>query len=207
VNMTLLNLKAYLEGYYTGGGLMNNFGAGGCLFVTSNSMNALDADTIEVSAIHPVTLVPLDVKKVIMKTNGTASVTFSPSVVAGNSYYIRVRHRNALETWSALPVLMNATTNYDFTTASNKAFGNNMIQTFDAAGWAFYSGDISDGSLGVNHQDGVVEAQDYLDMENAVQTILVGYVTEDISGDGVVEATDYLIMENNVSGLRFTNHP
>jgi hypothetical protein len=35
-------------------------------------------------------------------------------------------------------------------------------------------------------------------MENAVYSILTGYVFEDITGDGVVEGLDYSIMENNV---------
>ncbi len=207
VNLTLLSLKAYLEGYYSGGGMMDNFSSGGCLFVTGVSANPLDADTVFVSAMDPVTHLAIDTKSGILKTNGTVSITFGSSVIPGNNYYIRVVHRNSIETWSAAPVLMSTSTSYDFTTAQNKAFGNNMVQTFDASGWAFYSGDISDGAFGLGFQDGVVESQDYIDMENAVLAIQTGYVYPDLTGDGIVESADYTIMENNVSALRFTIHP
>jgi hypothetical protein len=50
-------------------------------------------------------------------------------------------------------------------------------------------------------QDGVVESQDYLDLENAVAVILQGYTVEDITGDGIVESVDYVLMENNVSAI------
>src|SRR4051812_9015968 len=33
VTVSLLNLKAYLEGFYSGGGFMNNSGSGGCLYI------------------------------------------------------------------------------------------------------------------------------------------------------------------------------
>src|SRR5256885_6553975 len=83
-----------------------------------------------------------------------------------------------------------------------------MTETFDQMGWAFYSGDISDASTGVvGVQDGVIESQDYSDMENAVNIILTGYVYEDITGDGVVESSDYSLEENNVSSIIFSIHP
>ena len=44
---------------------------------------------------------------------GQASVSL-PAVYNGNSYYIVIRHRNALETWSKLPVLFGTVTNYNF---------------------------------------------------------------------------------------------
>jgi hypothetical protein len=50
----------------------------------------------------------------------------------------------------------------------------------------------------VGIQDGVIESQDYGDMENAVSITLLGYTTEDITGDGVVESSDYGLIEGNV---------
>jgi hypothetical protein len=37
--------------------------------------------------------------------------------------------------------------------------------------------------------------------------IVIGYVPSDITGDGIVEATDYLIMENNVAAIKFVIRP
>jgi hypothetical protein len=78
----------------------------------------------------------------------------------------------------------------------------------EAPKWAFYSGDISDAQTNtVGIQDGVIESQDYGDMENAVYFTLTGYIVEDISGDGVVESIDYSIMENNVYKVISSIHP
>jgi len=118
-----------------------------------------------------------------------------------------VHHRNALETWSSVPVLFSAlTVNYDFTTALSKAFGNNLADLGDG-NFALWSGDISHAYFGVGYQDEVIESQDYVDMENAVNAILLGYIPQDITGDGIVEAADYAIEENNVGAIVFTIRP
>jgi hypothetical protein len=52
-----MNVKLYLEGFYSGGGMMNNAGAGGCLFVSNiPGAQMTDADTVLISAVNPVTL-------------------------------------------------------------------------------------------------------------------------------------------------------
>jgi hypothetical protein len=202
-----VNVHILIEGYYANGGMMDNFGSGGCLFVNGLSTSSLDADSLHVTLVDPLTLNDVDEQAAILHTDGTASLNFGNQVTIGSSYYIKVQHRNALETWSANPVTANAVTTYDFASAQSQAYGNNMIQTWDGLYWAFYSGDISDANLGVGLQDQVIESQDYSDMENAVQVILTGYVTQDITGDGVVESLDYSIMENNVGGVIFTIRP
>jgi hypothetical protein len=198
--LVTLNLKLFLEGYYqpgnASGGLMNNGGSGGLLKVLGISPNVIDVDTVFVSAMNSVTHAFIDRKSGILKTDGTLSVTFGPSVLAGTTYFIKVNHRNALETWSSAAVLL--TSLYDFTLNQSQAYGSNMIQTYDAIGWSFYSGDISNAGTGaVGVQDGVMESQDYSDLENAIAISLTGYVYEDITGDGVVESSDYSIMQNN----------
>jgi hypothetical protein len=186
---------------------------GGCLYVNGISPNPTDADTIHVSLMSPVPPYALvERQTVILHTDGTTAVGFGAGVTVGNSYYIRIEHRNALETWSQVPQVMNSITSYDFTTAASKAYGGNMIDVgsplLESAKWAIYSGDISDfnsGNIGV--QDDVVESQDYLDLENAVSVILLGYNFADLTGDGIVESADYLIMENNVSNIVYTIRP
>jgi hypothetical protein len=194
-----LSLKLYIEGYYSGGGMMDNFGAGGCLFVNGIPHATLtDADTVTVSAMNASTHAEVDRKKAILKTNGNVNIIFNASVVAGTQYYLKINHRNSLETWSANTVPMNAITSYDFTTAQSKAYGNNLIQTNDQTAWAIYSGDISSAMSGLGNQDGIIEGQDYSDMENAVYVIATGYIPADITGDGIVEGADYSMIENNV---------
>ena len=209
-NLVTLNLKLYLEGYYQLGnaslGLMNNDNVGGLLYLLGYSTNFNDVDTVIISAMNSVTHSIVDSKKGILKTNGTVHVTFGSSVLQGTVYYIKVNHRNAIETWSSVPVLLSNI--YDFTSMQSKAYGNNMILTYDNIGWSFYSGDISDANtatLGV--QDGVIESQDYSDMENAVSFTLTGYRVEDITGDGIVESSDYSIEEGNLYFTRSLVRP
>ena len=205
-----LSLRLYIEGYYSGSGVMENASSlpfGGCLYHTGLSTNPLDADIVNVSlmtASFPHTLV--DSKVGFLKTSGDVLVTFGSAVNIGSSYYIKVTQRNCVETWSALPVTMNLISTYYFNTAINQAYGNNMIDLGDG-NWAFYSGDISDATLGLSSQDGIVESQDYGDMENAVSITRLGYVTEDLTGDGIVESSDYVFMENNVYYTRISIHP
>jgi hypothetical protein len=103
--------------------------------------------------------------------------------------------------------VVTTSTTYDFTNAANKAYGSNQIEV-ELGIFAIYSGDISDATTFiVGVQDGLIESQDYGDMENAVFVTLMGYVTEDITGDGIVESADYSVMENNVYLTRVVHRP
>ncbi len=182
-----LNMHVLIEGYYIGAGLMN-----GALSPTLS-----DTITLELHQLASPHSLILSLKE-IADISGFCNFNI-PGIYSGSQYYLVVKQRNSLETWSSLPVLLNSgTTVYDFTTASNKAFGNNMKDMLDGK-WAMFSGDMSDANLGRGFQDGVIESQDYGDMESAIAITLVGYVPEDITGDGVVESSDYSIMESNVS--------
>jgi hypothetical protein len=188
---TTVNIKLLIEGFYVGSGVM----------VASpdpvGNPNICDTVILEIAeAVSPYNV--LFSGKGVIDIHGNGSFFFNQDL-SGVSYYIAVKHRNAIHTWSASPVLFSPVTSYDFTASQSQAFGGNMVNTSDNMGWAFYSGDISDAltsSIGV--QDGVIESQDYSDLENALSVILVGYVPQDVTGDGVVESADYSMMENNV---------
>src|SRR4029079_1021011 len=130
VELTLLNLRAFFEGYYEAavangqpsGQMNDNGGTGGLLKKVGASPNYSDVDTVEISAMGATgSHVLIGSKKGIIDVGGHVTIQFGPEVIAGNSYFIRVRHRNAIETWSKNPVLFNRVTNYDFTTAANMA--------------------------------------------------------------------------------------
>jgi subtilisin-like proprotein convertase family protein len=193
-----INLKVFIEGYYIGNGLMNA--------VVDPFNLPLLCDTMILELRH--TSFPyatVHSLKHTINTSGTGRFTLPPSAI-GNSYYVVVKHRNAIETWSANPLFITDNLNLDFTNAINKAYGNNLRDLHDG-NFAMWSGDISDVSYGVGYQDQVIEGQDYSDMENALLLISTGYVYEDITGDGVVEGLDYSIMENNVYYLIMAMHP
>ncbi|HRH66603.1 MAG TPA: hypothetical protein PLU53_09935, partial [Bacteroidia bacterium] len=199
IGCVTLDLKLYIQGFYTGGGWMNNHNVGGCLFVDGLSMDSADADTVFVSAMnsgYPFDLV--DRQAAILKTDGNLRIVFGDSVKTGIAYYLRITHRNSLETWSAAPVLMTANTNYDFSSAAAKAYGDNLADLGDGK-FGLYSGDIN--------QDGIIESGDYSAVENSSQVFLSGYFADDLTGDGLVESTDYSLIENNSQLFLITSQP
>ena len=186
----IAHLDVWIEGFYTGNGLMDNFGSGGCLHVTGVSSDPLDVDSIFISVMSP--LPPhaeIDRQPAILKTNGGVGVTFGSSVVSGNQYYIKINHRNTVETWSASPVTFSTGMTYSFITGSAQAYGNNMVQTFDNLGWAIYSGDIN--------QDGSIDGSDFLLLDPSIQNADGGYMVGDLNGDGAVDGSDFLIFDPN----------
>jgi hypothetical protein len=64
-----------------------------------------------ITPVSPYSIVAADTA--LLSTNGQAVFNF-PAAISGNSYYISVMYRNAIQTWSKLPVLMNTVTNYSF---------------------------------------------------------------------------------------------
>jgi hypothetical protein len=201
----ILNLKVYLEGYYAGAGgmlpaLLNSW----LSIKPDTNINAFYCDTVRVE-LHESTA-PFSLVKSIDRmlfTDGSIYASYSDLSLLNNSYYIVIKHRASLETWSSAPItILNTPNMYDFTSFISNAYGYNMIDVGVIYGedpsFAFFSGDISDPSFGRGYQDGIIESQDYADMENAVYQIFKGYTPEEITGDGIVESLDYGIMETNV---------
>ncbi len=109
------------------------------------------------------------------------------------SYYIVVRHRNSIETWSAAPVaLTNLFFNYyGFTSSAGSAYGNNL--TLKLGSYCIYSGDVN--------QDETVDATDLSLIDNDAINFIGGYVVTDLTGDDFVDATDYAIADNNANNF------
>ena len=185
-----LNVKVYIQGYYLSGGLMaavlNNQGIGSNLNLTDS------IDVLLRQSSSPYSIVVS--KRVALNTNGTAVVSIP--TLTGN-YYIVIKHRNSLETWSATPV--SATIgSYDFTTNANKAYGSNMILV-DTGKWGLFSGDLNG--------DNNIDLLDMNILGNDVTNFANGYQNSDINGDGNVDLIDTFQVENNVSNFIFSNHP
>jgi hypothetical protein len=97
-----VNLKLYIEGFYTGSETMTtvlvNSGAG-------NNPSIADSVTLELHAATP-PYTKLYQAKAVADSHGTASFIY-PAATNNNSYYLIIKHRNALETWSKAPVLFD----------------------------------------------------------------------------------------------------
>lgn len=112
----------------------------------------------------------------------------------GTPYYVEVKHRNALETWSADPVtFVSDAASIAFSVDAIYAFGNNEIQV-DVSPYnvfAFYSGDVN--------QDGTIDATDISMIDNDAANFVSGYVVTDLTGDDFVDGTDFVIADNNAA--------
>jgi hypothetical protein len=196
---TTLNLKAFMEGFYLGGGLMRS-----TLYDLEISTNPNETDTIEVSLWSPDSLInntPTYTSHAVIHTDGTASLIF-PGGSLGHNYYIAIKHRNSIETWSANPKTITSTTSYDFTTAQNKAFddqNNPPMKSLGDGKFGIYSGDVN--------QDGTIDANDLQVTENEASQILFGYYLSDCTGDGSPDATDLQITENNAGLFLYYARP
>ncbi|MCX6159103.1 MAG: hypothetical protein NTY74_14075 [Ignavibacteriae bacterium] len=163
-NLTL-NLKLYLEGFWDG--------------VTQVS------DTTMIYLANSTNFTFVDSAKIVLSTTGTALVNFTKA--PNGSYYIVVNHRNHLETWSTVGqfFVTNIMVNYDFTTAANKAFGNNMKQVGSV--WVLYGGDAN--------RDGSVDALDVILVVNQFGT--QGYLEADFNGDQDINGNDIIVFVPN----------
>ncbi len=125
---------------------------------------------------------------------GAASLngSFNFMHAATGSYYLAIKHRNTIETWSASPVAFTqpGTTLYDFTSSASKAFGANMKQVdANPVRFAVYSGDVN--------QDGTIDGTDLSLIDNAAYNFTTGYSAADLTGDDFVDATDFSVADNN----------
>jgi hypothetical protein len=105
-----LHVDVFIQGFYLGSGVMTPV-----LYNNGLSTNINDVDSIRVElhdAVMPYGLVAT--ANGILKTNGNLDVEFPPTLLNG-SYYIVIKHRNSIETWSKYPVQLVNPTNYDFT--------------------------------------------------------------------------------------------
>lgn len=185
-----LNLTALVQGFYLGSGVMNASVNPGTYPTLSDSI------TVELrSSVSPYSV--LQSTKALMQTNGTISLNCTGTFYNTSCYFV-LKHRNSLETWSAAPILLNASSIfYDFTTSASQAYGSNLI--LSGGKYCLYSGDVN--------QDGFIEAVDLAQIENKSQLFSTGYIVTDITGDRMVESEDYSLAENNGQLLLFVAKP
>lgn len=169
-NAKVLDLTMLIEGFYDQGA------------------NTMVRDTVRVylrNTSSPYAVV--DSAKGYLGTNGVQSFVFN-NASNGVNYFIQVKHRNAVETWSRTG--SSFTSNYlayNFTSDSGKAYGFNMVKK--GAKWVFYGGDVN--------QDGFIDGTDNTLIDNDAFNFISGYVKTDLNGDDFVDASDFAISDNN----------
>lgn len=171
----VLNLTSVIEAFY------------------NSTSNLMIVDTMRVflrNNSSPYALV--DSAKAVLNSSGNGSFTFS-NAVNGTPYYIVLKHRNSLETWSSsTPSFASNLLTYNFTTSASQAYGNNLkLVNSSPVKYATYSGDVN--------QDGFVNLTDIVNILNDANVFINGYVISDINGDNITDLTDVVITLNNSS--------
>lgn len=182
-----MDVKLLIEGYYE-----SNLQMKPVLFNQGVSLNSNITDTVTVELREPSQ--PYSVThsfKGVINLDGSIKCTF-PSSVISKQFYIAIKHRNSVETWSKEPITFNYSNVYNFTNRADKAFGLNQTELSTNI-WALYSGDID--------QNGFLELDDFNLWDAEYQQGYPYNVFEpDLDGNGYMELDDFNIWDKNYQG-------
>lgn len=148
------------------------------------------ADVIDLSLVHNSYPYGIEftVENVALPRNGIITIDLPSGSFM--SYFLRINHRNSVETWSSFPVNLSSEANYyNFTNGVYKAYGYNMFQMCSV--WVFYTGDVN--------QDGIIDSGDMIPTENLNSAFATGYLPEDNNGDGLIDSSDMSMIGNNAA--------
>ena len=159
---------------------------------STNRLNVKDTVRIFLRRFENFTVITDSGKAVIDSV--TFKCLYNFSWLSDGAYYVQVKHRNSLETWSQYIVCNGNGLAYNFTNDDLKAFGGNQMQIdWSPEKYAIYGGDVN--------QDGVVDASDLSLIENSSNNFETGYLNADINGDSIVDGSDAALTDNNASNF------
>ena len=156
------------------------------------AVNTMVADTVRVflrNSASPFVIV--DSAKAVVSAAGTGTYTFL-NAINGQPYYVELKHRNSIETWSYTAISFTGDIlNYNFTDFIIKAYGGNLKLIIGSSPikYGIFSGDVN--------QDGTIDASDVSEVDNDAYNSISGYVKTDVTGDDFVDAGDVSIVDNN----------
>lgn len=182
-----VNLKVFLQGLYnTVTHEMNKAQdyVGG-IFVDKFAGTVVDEISVELHDATNYSIVHCTISNIELNQDGTASFEV-PELYTG-SYYLTIRNRNHIETVSKNIVSFASGFSYDFTTAANKAYGDNQTE-METGVFGIYAGDVT--------QDGVINIADRESINNDYLITLKGYCVTDVNGDGIINIIDREITNN-----------
>ncbi len=171
----ILNLTAVIEGFY------------------NKNFNKMSKDTVNVylrSSVSPYQII--DYSSSLLDSAGYGRFSFNN---ASNSepYYIVVRHRNSIEVWSkSAHSFVSDNLSYNFSLDSTMSYGNNSIKVDESpVRFALYSGDVD--------QNGLIDLDDVVFVNNDVSLFKSGYINSDLNGNKLVELSDLIYAFNNAN--------
>jgi hypothetical protein len=189
---SILNVTVLPEGLFNGTGLNKARNESGFQYGTDI------ADQISIELHSAVAPYSMEGTAFIanLDTLGVASVAIPGSF--NGSYYVVVKHRNSLETWSAAPFAIGpGTVDLDFANAAAGVYGGNLKLV--SGKYVIFAGDV-------NH-DGTIDELDAGIIYNETAIFGTGYLPADLNGDGVMDALDLILHDNNSSGFVSVRKP
>lgn len=203
-----LRAKVFLQGAYSGGTMTDELRSGGFIPTTTpyGGAEMLKPAALTVTGAHAIVdwvLIELRNKTApgtvlqtrnallqadgdVVGMDGSSPLFFNG--VAGDDYYIAVRHRNHLSVMSMSALTMNASIRVaDFSNGSTALYSTTAQATLSAGVYGMIAGDID--------QNGVVSASDRSEAWNDRNA--TGYRTADVGLNGLVSAADRSVVWNN----------
>lgn len=134
----------------------------------------------------------------IVDLDGSSPLSFSD--LPDDNYHIAIFHRNHLGIITpAMVALSSASAQYDFTTASTKAFGSSPMKEVETGVWSMFAGD---GSV-----DGQITANDFNLWLADTKAVATGYIQTDFNLDGLCTATDFNLWLVNTKSVAVSRVP
>jgi len=167
----------------------------GLFYLNQYSEPSMKRDTITVylrQSYAPYAIA--DSARGLINTNANGRFYFT-NLVQGVQYYIAVKHRNSIETWSSTTrSFNNGYSTFQFY-GFGAAYGNNQVRIGlpDHYRWGNFSGDVN--------QDNTIDASDLALIDNDATNFISGYVVTDLTGDDFVDGTDFAIADNNAANF------
>ncbi len=176
------NTKVYLEGLFNGTNMNKAQDDMGDHFAGP----VADVITVQLAEATAPYNIYKTFDNVLLYQNGMAS--FSLPQAESGPYYLVIKHRNSVETWSANPISFSGSVNYDFTSAANSAYGDNL--NIVSGKYVIFVGDVT--------QDGIIDGDDLALMDPDVILGSTGYIASDLDGGGYIDGDDLVKIDPNI---------
>jgi len=127
---------------------------------------------------------------------------FASNDISGNPFWVAVKHRNSIQTWSKTALDFTSNISYNFSTGLSQAYDdgfNPPMKDVGSSVFALYGGDVN--------QDGTVDGLDMNDVDLDASTFAFGYNVTDVTGDGATDGLDMNIVDFNSSLFLFYAQP
>ncbi len=191
-----LHIKLFLEGLFYNNAMVETMD--GWSATPQWGFGIADKVTLELHQENDPYTVVISQNNLDLLTDGT--ITSSTPCANRGDYYIGIKTRNHLQTWSRLAIPFNLlSVNYDFTTSALQAYGQDAQVQVSPNVYAFYLGDLD--------QFGWVDSDDYNIFEPNLTNGDVGFLISDFNGDGWVDSMDYNLVEPRLTYGTTASYP